>query len=244
MINKKTVALLMLMPFVSYSGENDFKDERMAMLAEMGLALPDSGIKLVPRSTFNLTEEETRIGMDEEEQMKSKGYVEEDNTRPMELINFKAHAKSEYAQYSGISQDKSTHLRREIKELKLGFKFTGVPKSLMINSIGIVPQGGFHEKGWSGAVQFFETKNVGICAYAEMNVSASHTAIQIALEDADYTVNDKLTLMKVRGNKASGYDYKIRWFDDIAFHELECANMNYSSQLNQAVIDLATQIDS
>lgn len=243
---KHIFAILLLIPALTNSGIDDIKEERIRILSELGLPLPDSGIKLVPRATFGLTQDEIKTGELEQEQMKTKGYIEENNSRPLELIHFREHAKLQLKQYAGVSSDTSTHLRTSIKDLKLGFKFNGLPKSMVTNYIGVVPQGGFHKEagGWSGAVQFFEVKNIGTCAYAEMNVAVSHTAIEIALEDANYTINNKLTIYEIRGNKNSGFDYKVRWFDDIAFHELECANMNYSADTAQSVINLANSIDS
>ena len=244
MKNKKLLAVLLLAPIVSFSAIDDLKEERMKILSDLGLPLPDSGIKLVPRAVFGLTEDEIKKGILEEQQMKTKGYIEEYSPRPMELIHFKEHAKLQFKQYANVSNEASTHLRSSIKDLKLGFKFKGVPKGIVTNFIGIVPQGGFQQEGWSGAVQFFESKKIGTCAYAEMNVAISHTATEIALEDATYIINGKLSLVEVRGNKSSGFDYKVRWFDDIAFHELECANMKYSTDTTNAVIALANTIDS
>ena len=244
MKNKKIFAVLLLAPIVGFSAIDDLHEERMKILSDLGLPLPDSGIKLVPRAAFGLTEDEMKIGLLEEQQMKTKGYIEEYSPRPMELIHFKEHAKLQFKQYANVSNDASTHLRASIKNLKLGFKFKGVPKTIASNSIGFIPQGGFHKEGWSGAVQFFESKNIGTCAYAEMSVAVSHTAIEIALEDAAYLINNKLTLFEVRGEKKSGFDYKVRWFDDIAFHELECANIKYSVDLTSSVIALANQIDA
>ncbi len=244
MRNKKILLGLILFPVISFSAIDDLKEERMKILSELGLPLPDSGIKLVPRSSFGLNADEIKQGIHEEEEMKTKGYIEAITSRPKELIYFKEHAKSEMQQYKNVSRETSTHIRASINDLKLGFKFKGIPPSLAVNTIGIVPQGGFHPEGWSGAVQFFEAKDIGTCAYAQMSVAVSHTAIEIALEDADYRINNKLTLIEVRGSKDSGFDYKIRWFDDVSFHELECANMNYSDDTTQKVIGLAEQIDS
>ncbi|MGC1182061.1 hypothetical protein, partial [Legionella sp.] len=119
-----------------------------------------------------------------------------------------------------------THIRESSDNIKLAFKFKGVPTSLMISQIGFVPQGAFHKEGWTDAVQFFDAKNIGTCAYAQMNVAASHTAAEIVLEDATYTTNNKVTLMEVRGNKSSGESCsfcsiykKSNWilnFDEIA----------------------------
>lgn len=244
MKNKKLITMLLLVPLSGFSAIDDIKAERMKILSDLGLPLPDSGIKLVPRSTFGLTEEEMKIGLFEQEQMKNQGYIEDKSPRAMELIHFKQHAQLQLKQYVNVSNESSSHLRGSIKDIKLGFPFKSVPQDIMSASIGFVPQGGFHKEGWSGAVQFFEVKNFGTCAYAEMNVAISHTAIEIAIEDADYTINDKLSLIEVRGNKGSGFDYKIRWFDNIAFHELECATKKYYESNINKVIELAKTIDN
>ena len=67
--------------------------------------------------------------------------------------------------------------------------------------------------------------------------------MEFALEDAAYFVNNKLSNIEVRGNKATGFDYKLKWYDDQNFHELECANKRYSPKINRQVIDLAQKID-
>ena len=77
-----------------------------------------------------------------------------------------------------------------------------------------------------------------------MNVKASNTAVQLAQEDVTYTINNKATiLMPVEGSENSGFLYFVRWYDEKNFHELECANMNYSREINEAVIELAKKID-
>jgi hypothetical protein len=243
-MNKKILSALILCPIIGYGAIDDLKEERMNILSELGLPLPDSGIKLVPRSHFNLSQDEIQQGLLEEQQMKDKGYIEENNPRPLELLHFKEHASLQYKQYANFLSDSSTHLRASSKDLKLGFNFKGLPRTIAPNTIGFVPQGGFHKEGWSGAVQFFEAKNIGICAYAQMNVAVSHTAIHIALEDAAYTINNKLTLTEVRGNEKTGFDYRVKWYDEKTFHELECANMIYSKDTLNNVIELASKADN
>jgi hypothetical protein len=246
MKNKKLYALLLLIPLSSIGGINDLKEERMKMLSDLGLPLPGSGIKLVTRSVLGLSEEQIKKGDAEKKQMEDKGFIEEQTTRPTELLYFKGHADSEFKQFKNDDRYLSTHIRRTHNELKLGFKFKPIPKSLVASTIGFVPQGAFHKEygGWSGIVQFFEYKKNWICAYAIRNVEASQTAVQLVMEDVVYAINNKPTLMDVRGNQSSGFDYKIKWFDNENFHELECANMNYSADLTNSVIALANQIDA
>ena len=248
-MNKKILALL-LIPLTSWASETlkerQAREKRhMKMLAELGLPLPGSGINLVPRAMLGLPAEVIERGLKDEESIKKNGYISENTTRPMELINFKSHALTQMNQYKDNTNAYSTHIRQNAQDLKLGFAFNGIPNNLHVKTIGFVPQGAFHEEsnGWSGAVQFFEKKDVGTCAYAIRNVSVSQTAAQLAIEDVTYSINNKATLKSIRGNKNSGFTYKIEWFDTENFHELECANMNYSEDLNNSVIELAKQID-
>jgi len=252
----KSILSLLLIPSLSFALQPLSEEqkvlkasqekENMKMLAEMGLPLPDSGIKIVPRAMMGLPQEIIDKGIRDEQSIKENGYISEDTVRPMELINFKAHALDEYKQYKNNNKVSSTHIRNNIKDLKLGFEFKGIPSHIDIETIGFVPQGSFDEEsgGWSGVVQFFNKKDIGTCAYAIRSVKVSHTAAELAMEDVTYDINNKATLKKVHGNKDSGFVYKIEWFDTDNFHALECANKNYSVENAAQVITLAQQIDS
>lgn len=241
---KKISVIAILFPLTSFAISHVPSERDKEFLAELGLPLPDSGVHIVPRAVMDLPAEIIKKGDIAKSQMESQGYSDEDSYRPRELLNFKRHAEMQFKMYKDDNRDSSTHIRQSAKELKLAFKYKGIPKTLLSKTIGFVPQGSFHEEGWSGIVQFFEDKKIGTCAYAHRDVIASHTAAEIALEDVTYDVNDKATLKTVKGSAENGFVYRVEWFDDIAFHELECANMTYSSDINDSVIGLANSIDS
>ena len=230
------------------------EQENMKMLAAMGLPLPGSGIKIAPRSALNLSQEQLDKGAKEEEELKSKGYVTKYTNRPNELLKFSSIAKKELKLLVKPMSETSTNLRKNVKDIKLAFKFKGIAYNHALRSsssgnitlLGAVPQGGFHEDkgGWSGVAQYFVDINIGTCSYGVMNVKASNTAAQLAMEDVTYTINHKATLMRTEGSENSGFLYTIEWFDDDNFHELECANLTYSPKINNAVIELANQIDN
>jgi hypothetical protein len=242
MINKKWIsAVIVLAPIMAHTDMNSLKEERMRILSELGLPLPDSGIQLVPRALLNLPKEVLEKGAREEEQMNKQGYVEEEIQYPKELMNIRAHAQLEFDYFAKGNSDTSTHIRRHAEDLKTGF----TPKNLKkeFDYIGSAPEGGFHESGWSGVVQFFEVTNLGICAYGQMSVAVSHTAAMLALEGVTYTINNKPTTKLVKGSKQSGFLYTLTWYDDEYFHELECANNTYSKSLMDKTIELAKKID-
>lgn len=229
--------------------------ENMKMLDQMGLPLPGSGIKVVPRTMLGLTPEEIAQGDKEMTEFKEKGYVNKYINRPRELLAMTpAKVKKEIRANTNNESDGYTGLSSNVNEIKLAFTFPTLDKNKSlkafsddINIVAAAPKGGFHQElgGWSGASQFFIHKNIGTCSYSIMNVKASNTAARLAQEDVTYSINNKATiLMPVEGNDSSGYLYFLKWYDNNNFHELECANMKYSADINDAVIELAKKIDS
>lgn len=228
--------------------------ENMKMLTQMGLPLPGSGIKIVPRAMLGLSSEEIAQGDKEMAEFKEKGYVNKYINRPRELLSVTPNFVRKELKTSVVPQSSGyTGLSASVSQMKLAFAFPSISKNKSlkataadINIMAAAPKGGFHDDlgGWSGASQFFTYKDIGTCSYGVMNVKASNTAAQLAQEDVTYTVNNKATiLMPVEGSDSSGYLYFVKWYDDNNFHELECANMKYSADINDAVIELAKKID-
>lgn len=229
---------------------------RMKMLSDLGLPLPGSGIKIVPRAQLHLSEEQIALGKRAEEEMRTLGYAINSSDYPKELLNIRRQLRPRHTLQTAPLSDESTELRPKIQDLKLAFKYEGVTQLQNVHSyrlssneitlIGAVPQGGFHKEkgGWSGAAQFFSIKNIGTCSYGVINVKASNTAAELAAEDVTYVINKKPTISTVEGSPNTGFIYKIEWYDNENFHELECANLKYSSVLTKSVINLAKDIDA
>lgn len=224
--------------------------ENEQILAELGLPLPRSGIQIVPRSQLGLPEDYVKQGLAEIKQRKALGYLEKDEPYIAELLAMKKTASHDIKMYANNQNDASTHLRKNVKDLKLAFKFPGSDDKGKLyytpgmQTLGAAPQGSYdQDNGWSGAVNFFAYRNIGVCVYGVMNVEASGTAAMLAAEDVTYDVNDKPTLIKVDGKPGYGFLYKIEWFDEVNFHELQCATQTYSVEVQQSVISLAKQLD-
>lgn len=239
---KNMVFLLLCLPGLVFARE--IPESHKKILAGLGLPLPDSGIRIIPRAMFGMSSEMLEEGSKMAIKEQEIGYRPIDNGRALELINFRAHATEQLAHYGADKNDASTVIRKNPADIKLAFKPDTGFKNLSSDIIGAVPQGSFSPEGWSGIVTFFEDRTIGTCAYALRNVRASHTAAQLAMEDVTYDVGNKPTLKSVSGKPGSGFDYKIEWFDDENFHELECANMKYSPEIKEQVIALANRIDS
>lgn len=221
------------------------------VLTELGLPLPRSGIQIVPRSQLGTPDALLKQGLAEIKQRKELGYAEKDDPYIAELLAMKKTAPHDIKLYSSNQNDESTHLRKSVKDLKLAFKFPGTGTNGKLyytpgmQILGAAPQGSYDQgSGWSGALQFFAYRNIGVCAYGVMNVEASGTAAMLAVEDVTYDVNDKPTLIKVDGKPNYGFLYKVEWFDEVNFHELTCATQNYSTETKQSIISLARVLDS
>ena len=220
------------------------------ILAELGLPLPNSGIQIVPRSQLNLPEEYLKQGLAEIKQRKELGYVEKDDPYITELLAMKKTAANDINLYASNLNSESTHLRKSVHDLKLAFEFPGAESKGNLHYVqgmqilGAAPQGGYdQDAGWSGALTFFAYRDVGVCAYGVMNVEASGTAAMLAAEDVTYEINDKPTLIKIDGKPDYGFLYKVEWFDEVNFHELQCATQEYTPEVKKSVISLAKKLD-
>ena len=257
MIKKILTASLVLTSLVlsvqahADNGRAEARKKAMKLLEEMGLPLPSSGINIVPRSQLDLSDDILEAGQRESKQRETLGYVEKNTSYPSELLDMTTMSPVYIKSAANNFNEHGTHMRKNIKDLKLAFKFKGVTNDRLLSTsnnitpLGVAPQGAFNKDmgGWSGAAQFFTAKGIGTCSYGVMNVKASGTAVEIAMEDVAYDINNKATLTMVEGSKNSGFIYRVRWYDDESFHELECANSRYSKQTNQDVIELAKKID-
>src|SRR3989338_8934141 len=128
------------------------EQENMKILASMGLPLPGSGIKLVPRSMLNLSAEEIEKGKKEEAEFKEKGYVNTYTNRPRELLNLKTLINKKLKLSEKNTTDTSTDLRKSIQDIKLAFSFPGTSKQKSLRSVSsditvlaAAPKGGFHD---------------------------------------------------------------------------------------------------
>lgn len=252
-----TNVLLMCLPWsYSFANVNDLKEERMKILQDLGLPLPDSGIKLVPRSMLGLPPEVIKEGEKALNEIKTLGYAIDKGPRAQELLSFRSRAEYDFKTLKDNQSVTSTHIRRHQNEVKLAFNqhasFKNITHFKGLNTIGYVPFGSFRKKedglsdktGWTGIVQFFDIKPIGTCAYSLKSVKASHTAAELALEDVTYSINSKATLTQIKGFPGSGFVYLVEWYDDEYFHELECANEKFSNEIKDSVIALAKKIDN
>lgn len=121
----------------------------------------------------------------------------------------------------------------------------------MDKHIGIAPYGAYKQvkngddgDGWDGAVQFFEKNGLGSCAFTEHNRKLAHSGIELIKELVTNEINDKPTILLIKGSESGGFVYKVKWYDSMFSRELECASKKYNAETRAAVIELAKRIDT
>ncbi len=188
------------------------------------------------------------LAMNNEQQ--KNGYVNDNEPRAKELMNLKHVASYQLKKYKSVFSSESTHIRASSDELKLAYTFVGVPAEEMSLNIGVAPYGAYKSvkngdegDGWDGAVQFFDKKGIGSCAFTEHDRKLAHSGVELIKELVTYDIQNKPTVVLVKGTKETGFVYKIKWYDNTFSRELECANPEFSQQLRTDIIALANRIE-
>jgi hypothetical protein len=248
MIKKINVFGLLMVPILAMAitpTEREFQEkENMKMLSDLGLPLPNSGIIIAPRASYNKSKKYLDQAARVDKQRQTLGYINVNTEQPKKLLSIQQVVDKNRKQFHTVDSEKSTDMRNNINDLKLAFVFKHIPKSVVSKYIGVAPMGAFNENGWSGAAEFFTNKDIGTCYYGLMSIPVSQMSARLAAESVSNDINNKVTIIEVSGNKKSGFIYNIQWYDDEYFHNLECANMSFSRKIMKFQIELAKHIDN
>jgi len=219
-------------------------EEDYAIFGKDGLPRPGSGVHIIPANKMHYDKSQVKSIEYNASLLSTKGYIEKYNQHATNLLMFHQIANADFSKSDSLGEQ-STHLRHNLSDLKMAYDYQGVPNSLVKEIIGFAPESTFIKNGWTGAIEFFSPQEFnGICAYHEINIGLTGSSANFAKEIVNYQVNNKVTIIEVSGNEASGYGYNIEWWDDHFRHTLECASKVFTSGIKKQVITLATQIDN
>ena len=137
----------------------------------------------------------------------------------------------------------SAVLRKNIADIHMAYSFTPVPDADISELYGFAACGTFNN-GWTGVAEYFQTQAVGNCAYTENNFALAHATANATDAVVRYDVNNKVTTVRLEGNKDSGYLYTVAWMDSTYFRTLECAAKRDDENVAAQVIALAQGIDN
>ena len=220
-------------------------EEDYAIFGKDGLPRPGTGVHVIPANKMHYDKSQVMSIKANASTLNNKGYIEKYNQNATNLLMFHQIANADYSKNYDLAGSQSTHLRHNLSELKMAYDYQGVPNALVKETIGFAPESAFTEQGWTGAVQFFVPQGLdGICSYHEVNIGLTKSSANFAKELISNQVNDKITLIDVAGNEASGYNYNIEWWDDNFRHVLTCASKNFKPEIKQQAIALAVNIDN
>ncbi len=248
-MNKLTkISLMSLITFNTYANDtavtnimnkinNDMRETRI----KEGFN-PDGGVTLVPSSQVNAPEDLKLQWKKERSEQKNKGYYSAYSERAKELIQLKDTVQFKYEASLNDRAKNSSIFRRSLDEIALAYDFSSINEKYILKVYGFAACNTFKD-GWTGVVEFFESEELGVCAYTENNVSLTHQSAKVDESIVRYDINKKISVLSVEGNKDSGYLFRIDWFDNKFFRTLECANTHYSLENSNALITLAKQVD-
>ena len=219
-------------------------EEDYAIFGKDNLPRPNTGVHIMPANKMHYTKQQITSIKTNASVLNNKGYIEKYNQNATNLLMFHQIANADYSQKDNLGVH-STHLRHNLSDLKMAYDYQGVPASLAKEVIGFAPESTFIDHGWTGAVEFFSPQGLdGLCSYHEVNIQLTGSSANFAKEIVGNQVNNKVTIIEVSGNNASGYGYNIEWWDDNFRHVLECASKNFKSDIKQQAIALAVNIDN
>jgi hypothetical protein len=236
---KKKLALLLLLPAISFADIN----EPSSAMDLTKLPQPNAGIKVISRSKMDFTPAENQSAINELNQFKLKGYVEQESTYPRQLLSMKYKASMQIKENASNKDPYDTHMKGSPADIKLAFPFKGFLNSNDFNAIGYAAIGSW-KNGWTGIKVFFENKTLGTCAYSLNNMTLNHGSVYISGDSARYDINKKPNILTVKGTVNSGFIYDIGWYDKTFSKELECANMNYDPKITKKLVEVAKNIES
>ena len=246
---KKTALIIVLLPSIvlaipsKKSIRQEMITQQMAVLAKEGVVIPGSGVTLVSEEELNIPIWIREKMLSDLRQKEKLGYRKEEISRAIELLSYKKRADKQFKHQADSLESWNTRLRPKISDLKLAYPYHGVPMADITHFIGIAPVGKYTRKGWSGAIEYFDT-SFASCAYTEKNLQITKGASRVNKDSVTYKVNGKITLLDIIGTDAGGYLYQTTWFDDHFERALECANMTYLPKITEELIELAKRIDN
>lgn len=221
-----TTCLLSLLPLTSYANEEFYTSSPQNA---------KKGIFIVPIAEMSSPESVTAYLNDQQ----SKGYSLKESNEVKQMIS--ASLAKYSSEISNNSDPKDTHMKSNLSNIQLAFKYKGVP---FINAIGYAAGGSYiPNAGWTTIGTFFNESEIGACEYRLNNMKLANGAVLLPKEAVRYDINNKVTTVYVEGSKQSGFMYNVTWNDDTYNHFLICANMTLDNTITNRMIELAKKID-
>ncbi len=240
---KKMIAtLLCVFPLIAFAENKD--------------VIIKDGVKIMPLSAMNLTEDMKKDVLNIIQEQKVKGYHETNNQSKYihQLLSIDREKNvKRYNKHSGRGGiDKNynsvpeldTDFKNNLSEVPLAFSFDYTKWLKSENVIAFAPVGGYiKDKGWTGIKVFFNNES-GKCSYSYFDLHRSNMVAELNKETTEYLVNNHPSSKIIEGNVKDGFIYTITWDKKGEMHILDCANKKLDKTIIDKMIALAKKIDS
>lgn len=222
------------------------KEQEYEFFEKNGLPVPGTGVHVIPAtkmkgiSTSHIKQD--RLSM------ASLGYVKEPCPDAVNLIQMEKEAEIDIRNNIDNHFIENSHMKKHSFDVPMGYVYKEVDQHLINKVIGFAPMGTYlKNKGWTGNAEYFKPLGFDsqvICSYSESNLELTGGAANLAKEIVSYDINNKITVLYVKGNEQTAFSYEIEWWDNSFRRELICASNDFSKETTAKVIDLAKAIDS
>jgi hypothetical protein len=234
-LSVKLLILLLLIPFLAHAE----KETKLYVSSNF----PSKDFEVVPLAKMNWSESAKKTEALQLEQLKTRGYIEEDSEYPRKLISMTHKDSLLWATASDNNNPYDTHLKKDISQIRLAFPYKGIISTESNEVFAYAAIGTWKDNGWTGIKEFFGKKGVGICTLSTYHTKLSNMRTRVVAEFARYDVNNKLTTVVVSGNSNSGFLYRIRWRDSFLIRDLECAKMDYKPEITNELVAYSRILD-
>lgn len=217
---------------------NKFAEEQNLPKLDQGITITDKS----PNFSQKLRDKDYLM----REQLKNKGYMITNTDMPRWLENIKISGKSDIISSQKDNDLYDTNLKAHASNIKLAFPFRELP---MISSSEIIGFGasGSWVNGWTGIVEIFNNKNLGICYYSINNMTLVHGSVQINRRSVRYDINNNPNTVSVEQGDNLAFLYQIDWYTNKNNHlysqSLQCTTKAYNSETTVKLTELAREIE-
>lgn len=221
-----------------------YKKIIIACMSSLTSLCSATSIEIIPFTQFDLPDSIKSVQIKKNDEMKKNGYI----SMPLQFQDAKElidtrHNEEKILNYRYKSNPYDSHMKKNLKDIKLNFDFkiTNIIPSSQI--IGYAPAGTYLN-GWTGIKAFFEVPDIGVCSYEVVTIDH----IKLNKDVVSFSIHQHPTMSQVEGNTQNGFLYHVGWYTEtdkkVISHEMACANLLFDSKHIKKMLALANEMDA
>ena len=182
--------------------------------------------------------------------MQENGYINHENDFVPEFLSQRINSVAMLRESEKIKDKYDTHLHRNLSDVKLSFKFNGLPNIKKEDIVGYAGGGSYLQKpgnpeGWNGIAVLFESSNMGSCRFDYDHIVSAY----VDKASVTFDVNQKPTATIVEGTPHAGFLYTVMWYTNktkskqMTLSNLKCAGKKFDKHISEKMIEYARVLD-